>query len=206
VSVFDYPSNSNIFGPQQMEALTTSNKDISNQLTLWNNQGSKVIMGNLLVIPLQDTILYIEPVYLQASSNGLPILQKVIIGTPSQVVWGDTLQDALTQIYAGKGSTGTGGTVTPGPSASGSPGAATPSAASLPTATPTAAGAPSALPSVSLNGTAQQLVSAANDHFLAAQTAARNGDWSTYGKEMAIVQEILAQLEKVVGTPAPSGH
>jgi hypothetical protein len=208
VSVFDYPSNSNIFGPQQMEALTTSNKDISNQLTLWNNQGSNVILGNLLVIPLQDTILYIEPVYLQATSNGLPILQKVIVGTPTQVVWGDTLQDALDQIYAGKGSTGTGGSVAPGPSASGSPGITASPGASLtspPAATPTAAGSPSALPSVSLSGTAQQLVSEANDHFVAAQTAARNGDWATYGKEMAIVQEILGQLEKVVGTPAPSG-
>ena len=205
VSVFDYPSNSNVFGPQQMEALIAQNGDISKQVTLWNTNGSKVIMGNLLVIPLQDSILYIEPVYLQASSNPLPILQKVIVGTPSQVVWGDTLEDALSQIYSGKGSTGTGGSASPGPSASGSPGASAPPSAAPPSATPTTAVAPSALPSVALNGTAQQLVSEANDHFLAAQTAARNGDWATYGKEMAIVQEILGQLEKVVGTPAPSG-
>jgi uncharacterized membrane protein (UPF0182 family) len=208
VSVFDYPSNSNVFGPQQIEALISQNGDISKQISLWNTNGSKVIMGNLLVIPLQDSILYIEPVYLQASSNPLPILQKVIIGTPSQVVWGDTLQDALDQIYAGKGSTGTGGTTTPAPAASGSPGiTASPSttATSPPTATPTAAGSPSALPSVSLTGNAQQLVAEANAHFLAAQEAARNGDWATYGKETAIVQQILAQLEKVVGTPAPSG-
>ena len=200
VSVFDYPSNSIVFGPQQIEGLIAQNGDISKQLTLWNNQGSKVIMGNLLVIPLQNSILYIEPVYLQASSNGLPILQKVIVCTPTQVVWGDTLDDALTQIYAGKGSTGTGGTTTPGASGTPAPTATAPPA----TVTPTPAGSPSALPSVSLSGNAQQLVAQANAHFLAAQAAARNGDWATYGKEMAIVQQILTQLEKVVGTPAPS--
>ena len=58
------------------------------------------------MIPLQDSLLYIEPVYLQASTNGLPVFQKVIVGTPTQIVWGNTLDDALTQIYAGQGGTG----------------------------------------------------------------------------------------------------
>jgi uncharacterized membrane protein (UPF0182 family) len=52
-----------------MESLIAQNRDISKQITLWNTNGSKVIMGNLLVIPLQDSLLYIEPVYLQASNN-----------------------------------------------------------------------------------------------------------------------------------------
>jgi len=126
VSVFDFPRASNVFGPQQIEALIAQNKDISQQITLWGQVGSKVILGNLLVVPLQDSaqnneLLYVEPVYLQASSNGLPVFQKVILGTPTQIVWGDTLQDALNQIYAGQGTTApTGGS--PSPGASGSPG------------------------------------------------------------------------------------
>jgi uncharacterized membrane protein (UPF0182 family) len=206
VSVFDFPVNSNVFGPQQLEALVATNRTISQQLSLWNQQGSTVIMGNLLVIPLQQSLLYVEPVYLQASGNGLPILQKVIVATPTQVVWGDTLQDGLNQIYAGGGSTGTGGSASPGPSASGSPGASPgASTAGPPSPTATAAGTPSALPSVSLNGTTQQLIAEAEAYFEAAQAAARNGDWATYGTDMQIVQEILAKLQAQVGTPAPSG-
>ena len=80
-----------------------------------------------------------------------------------------------------------------------------PSATSTPTATPAATGTPSALPSVSLTGNAQELIAEANAHFQAAQAAAGRGDWTTYGKEMQIVSELLAQLQQLEGTPAPSG-
>ena len=199
VSVFDFPRASNVFGPQQIQALIAQNKDISQQITLWGQVGSQVILGNLLVIPLQDSLLYIEPVYLKASSNGLPVFQKVIVGTPTQIVWGNTLQDALNQIYAGQG-TAAGGTPAPGSSAT-----PVPSATSAgPTATPTQAGTPAPLPSISLSGNAQDLIAQANAHYQAAQTALHNGDLATYQKEMNIVGQLLAQLEVVVGTPVPS--
>jgi uncharacterized protein len=201
VSVFDFPRDSNVFGPQQIQALIAQNKDISQQITLWGQVGSKVILGNLLVIPLQDSaannqLLYVEPVYLQASSNGLPVFQKVIVGTPTQIVWGTTLQDALNQIYAGQGTAGT----TPGSSPTPNP-SATPVG---PAATPTQAGTPAPLPSISLSGGAPDLIAQANAHYQAAQTALHNGDLATYQKEMNIVGQLLAQLQTVVGTPAPS--
>ena len=208
VSVFDFPRASNVFGPQQIEALIAQNKDISGQITLWNREGSKVILGNLLVIPLQDSagnnqLLYIEPVYLQATSNGLPVFQKVICGTPTQIVWGDNLQDALNQIYAGQGSTAPpGGSTSPGASAA--PSASTTVIPPAATATPTSAGTPSALPSVSLSGSSQELAAEINAHLKAAREAAGRGDWETFGKEMAIVDQLVAQLQKVIGTPAPS--
>jgi uncharacterized membrane protein (UPF0182 family) len=195
VSVFDFPRASNVFGPQQIEALIAQNKDISQQITLWGQVGSKVILGNLLVIPLQNSLMYVEPVYLQASSNGLPVFQKVIVGSQTQIVWGNSLQDALTQIYAGQGTTSPGGSPSPGASAALSP----------PAATPTQAGTATALPSVSLSGSAQQLISEANAHYQAAQTALHNGDLATYQKEMNIVGQLLTQLQTVLGTPAPSG-
>ncbi|MGA2512350.1 MAG: UPF0182 family protein [Candidatus Limnocylindrales bacterium] len=195
VSVFDFPRQSNVFGPQQIEALIAQNKDISQQITLWGQVGSNVILGNLLVIPLQNSLMYVEPVYLKASSNGLPVFQKVIIGTQTQIVWGNTLQDALTQIYAGQGTTGPGGSPSPGTSATPSP----------PAASPSQSGTPTALPSVSLSGTAQQLISEANAHYQAAQAALHNGDLATYQQEMNIVGQLLTQLEAVLGTPAPSG-
>ena len=209
VSVFNFPRASNVFGPQQIEALIAQNKDISGQITLWNTQGSKVIMGNLLVIPLQDSagnnqLLYVEPVYLQAANNGLPVFQKVICGTPTQIVWGDSLQDALNLIYAGQGSTAPpGGSTSPGASAA--PSASNSLSPPTAAATATPAGTPSALPSVSLSGSPQELAAEANAHLKAAQAAAGRGDWETFGKEMAIVDQILAQLQKVIGTPAPSG-
>jgi uncharacterized membrane protein (UPF0182 family) len=94
VSVYDFPRDSTIYGPAQMSALILQNPVVSQQVTLWSQQGSTVIMGNLLVVPLQDSILYVQPVYMSSNTNPLPVLQKVIVATPSQIVWGDTLQDS----------------------------------------------------------------------------------------------------------------
>jgi hypothetical protein len=206
VSVFDFPKETNVLGPQQIQALIAQNKDISQQITLWGQVGSKVILGNLLVVPLQDSsghnqLLYVEPVYLQASSNGLPIFQKVILATQTQTVWGNSLEDALNQIYAGQGATTSGGT--PSPGASPTPSIA-PSSTATSTVAPTPSGTPAALPSVSLTGSEQQLVAEANAHFQAAQAAAGRGDWTTYGKEMQIVSQLLTQLQSEVGTAPPS--
>ena len=194
-SVFDFPRDASIFGPEQIQALIAQNPVISQQITLWGQVGSTVILGNLLVIPLQQSLMYIEPVYLKASNNGLPVFQKVIVGTPTQIVWGNTLDDALKQIYAGAGSTGG----TPGSSPGSSPGV---------TATPTgtAAGTPTPLPSINLSGTAQQLIAQANAHYAAAQQALHNGDLATYQQEMNIVGQLLTQLGTMLGTPAPSGQ
>jgi uncharacterized membrane protein (UPF0182 family) len=155
------------------------------------------VLGNLLVIPLQNTLMYVEPVYLQASNSPLPVFQKVVVGTPTQVVWGNSLADALNQIYAGQGTTGPGGT-TPGGTPTPSP-ATTPSVTQSPTTTPTVG----PQPSLNLSGTAQQLIAEANTHYQLAQQALRNGDLATYQQEMNTVGRILAQLQTVLGTPAP---
>jgi hypothetical protein len=150
-------------------------------------------MGNLLVVPLQDSILYVQPVYMSSNTNPLPVLQKVIVATPAQIVWGDTLQAALTALVSGGGQA-PGGSPAPGSS----PGA-TPS----PGVTSTPAGSPTPGPSVTLSGTAQQLIAQANQHYLAAQQALNNHDLGTYQKEMDIVGQILTQLQNVLGTPVP---
>ena len=192
VSVYDFPRDSTIYGPQQMQALIKQNPVISQQMTLWGQQGSTVTMGNLLVVPMQESILYVQPVYMSSNTNPLPVLQKVIVATPSQIVWGDTLEAALTQLV-------TGGGTTPG----GSP---SPGTSPTPSATATPAGSPTAAPTIPINGTVQDLIAEANQHYEAAQQALRNGDLATYQKEMNIVGQILAQLQTVLGTPAPSGH
>jgi hypothetical protein len=190
VDVYDFPGNSTIYGPLQMQALVQANKEISPSLTLWSTQGSTVTMGNLLVVPLQHSIIYVQPVYVQAASNPLPVLQKVVVASPGQVVWGDTLDDALNQLVSGGG-------VIPStsPSPSASPGAS-------PTATPSAT--PGA--SIPANATAQELIALAQQHYAAAQRAYDNHDLGTYQKEMEIVGQIIQQLGEVLGTPAPSGQ
>jgi hypothetical protein len=196
VSVFNFPENSNVFGPVQMQSLIQQNKDISQQITLWEGSGSHVVLGNLLVIPLQDTLMYVEPVYLQSQSSPLPVFQKVVVGTPTQVVWGNSLSDALGQIYAGQGTTGPGG-----PGGSPTP-SATPTPATTPSTGPVAT--PSPLPSLNLGGNAQQLIAEANAHYQAALEALKAGDLGKYQSEMNIVGQILGQLQQVAGTPAPT--
>jgi uncharacterized membrane protein (UPF0182 family) len=198
VTVVDFPVGSNVLGPEQMESKVNSNPDISGKISLLTQGGSQLILGNLLVIPLQDSLLYVEPVYLVSTNNPIPALVKVVVGTPTQVVWGDSLQDALNQIYAGQGAITPGSS--PAPGASPTPGASL----SPPTATPTSVGTPVALPSISLSGNAQQLITEASQHYQAAQVALGNKDLATYQREMDIVGQLLAQLQSVVGTPAPS--
>jgi hypothetical protein len=195
--VYDFPRDSTIYGPAQMSALILQNPVISQQVTLWSQQGSTVIMGNLLVVPLQDSILYVQPVYMSSNTNPLPVLQKVIVATPSQIVWGDTLQGALTALVSGNGQS-PGSSPSPGTSSGSSP---SPSIAPTPSG-----GAPTAGPSIAVGGSTQQLIAEANQHYALAQQALRNGDLATYQSEMNIVGQILSQLQTVVGTPAPSGN
>ena len=190
VEVFDFPGNSTIYGPLQMQSLVQANKEISRDLTLWSTQGSTVTMGNLLVVPLQQSILYVQPVYVQSANNPLPVLQKVVVASPGQVVWGDTLEDALKQLVAGGGAI---------PSASPSPGV---SPSPGPTATP------GATPGTSIpaNATAQELIALAQQHFDAAEQALRAGDLGRYQAEMEAAGQIIQRLGELLGTPAPSGQ
>ncbi len=193
VSVYDFPRDSTIYGPSQMSALILQNPVISQQITLWGQQGSTVIMGNLLVVPLQDSLLYVQPVYMSSNTNPLPVLQKVVVATPSQIVWGDTLQDALNQLVSGNG---TGPTPTPTPGSSGNP-TPTPGVSATPTISPSTG------PTLPPNATTQQLIAEASHHYDLAQQALRNGDLATYQKEMDTVGQLLSQLQTLVGTPAP---
>ena len=190
VDVFNFPGNSTIYGPLQMQSLVQANKEISKDLTLWSTQGSTVTMGNLLVVPLEQSILYIQPVYVQAANNPLPVLQKVVVASPGQVVWGDTLEDALKQLVAGAG-------VIP---------SASPTPSATPGATPTPAATASPGASIPLDASAQELIALANQHYEAAQQALRDGDLGRYQEEMEIVGQILQQLGEILGTPAPSGQ
>lgn len=87
-----------IFGPMQIKARINQDQDIAKDLTLWNQQGSKVIRGQLMVLPIDDTFLYVEPIYLQAAQAPMPQLRKVALATGSKIAYADTYQEALAQL------------------------------------------------------------------------------------------------------------
>ncbi|MBF2017752.1 MAG: UPF0182 family protein [Rivularia sp. T60_A2020_040] len=97
--LYEFPKQQLVYGTQQIEALINQNPEISQQITLWNREGSRVIQGNLLVIPIEQSLLYVEPIYLEAEENSLPTLVRVIVAYDNQIVMEETLEEALGAIF-----------------------------------------------------------------------------------------------------------
>ena len=95
---FVFPRGKQLDGPLQVEARIDNDPDISQQFTLWGQVGSQVLRGNLLVVPMDNTILYVEPVFLQAESLAFPELKQVIVADAGEVVMRPTLKEALTAL------------------------------------------------------------------------------------------------------------
>jgi uncharacterized membrane protein (UPF0182 family) len=94
--VFELPKDRTIFGPQQVAALIQNTPDYSRDVSLLNQQGSSVVQGNLLVVPIGNTFIYFQPIYLKSSqTQTIPELKKVLLVHGSQVVYANSLQDAL---------------------------------------------------------------------------------------------------------------
>ncbi len=98
--VYEFPKDKLVYGPFQIEARINQNTDISQQLSLWNQLGSRVIRGNILVIPIENSILYVSPLYLRAEQGQLPELKRVIASYGDQVVMKETLAEALSALFA----------------------------------------------------------------------------------------------------------
>ncbi len=87
-----------IYGPLQVEAQINQDQNISKDLSLWNQQGSEVIRGNMLVLPVENTLLYIQPIYLQSSSAKMPQLKKVIVSNANRLIYADSYEEALARM------------------------------------------------------------------------------------------------------------
>ena len=98
--LYQFPKQRLVYGPEQIEALVNQDPVISQQISLWNRQGSRAIQGNLLVIPIEQSLLYVEPVYLEAERNSLPTLIRVIMVYENRIVMAKTLQGAIDAIFA----------------------------------------------------------------------------------------------------------
>jgi len=169
------PKDKVILGPQQVANLINQEPAISRDFTLFHGTGSQVQQGNLLVVPIGNSFLYFEPIYLKATSaSGLPELKKVILADQSKVVYTDTLQQAIDQLV---------GTATAPPPTNNPP---------VTTLTPAQV------------AQLADLVTQANQHYTAAYAALKAGDLTTFANEMATVGKLLAQLQQLTGTTPSS--
>jgi uncharacterized membrane protein (UPF0182 family) len=99
VVVYEFPKDKLVFGPFQIEARIQQNTEISQQISLWNQMGSRVIRGHLLVVPIENSILYVSPLYLRAATGQLPELKRVIAAYGDRVVMEETLSAALAALF-----------------------------------------------------------------------------------------------------------
>jgi uncharacterized membrane protein (UPF0182 family) len=99
MTLYKFPKERLVYGPAQVDARIDQDADISPKLTLWNQSGSQVIRGNLLVIPIDGSILYVEPMYLQSTETKLPELKRVIVTQGNRVVMEDSIEAAITSLF-----------------------------------------------------------------------------------------------------------
>ncbi len=104
--VYRLSRQSLVFGPQQIENRINQNTEISRQVSLWDQRGSQVIRGDLLVIPIEESLLYVQPLYLQAEGGRIPELKRVVVAYQNQVVMQETLEQALAELFGGAAATG----------------------------------------------------------------------------------------------------
>jgi hypothetical protein len=97
--LYEFPKQQLVYGTEQIEARINQDPVISQQISLWNRQGSRAIQGNLLVIPIEQSLLYVEPIYLEAVQNSLPTLVRVVVAYENRIVMAESLEQALQAIF-----------------------------------------------------------------------------------------------------------
>ena len=165
--VFQFPKQTVVFGPRQVAARINQDQVISPQITLWNQQGSEVIQGTLLVIPIAESLLYIRPLYLRAAGGRIPELKRVIVAYQNHIVMEETLEEALDRLF---------------------PRDSEPHPKTAPSIT-TGLGAPEAP-----EAQASDLAALARDHYRRAIEAQRSGDWALYGEEIRKLGDVLERM------------
>jgi uncharacterized membrane protein (UPF0182 family) len=163
--VYRFPRQSLVYGPRQIENRINQDTDIARQISLWDQRGSRVIRGDLLVIPIEKALLYVQPIYLQAEGGRIPELKRVVVAYQNQVVMEETLEAALASMFGG---------------------------ATAPRAVPTAVTAETT--AAAADTSIQSLGAEARRRFDAAMAAQRAGDWARYGEEIRKLGEILERL------------
>ncbi len=178
--VYNFPKTRLVDGPQQIEARIDQNAQLSGQLTLWNQQGSHVLRGSLLVIPIGRALLYAEPIYLQAQQSPMPELRLVVLALQDKLAYGPTFQAALASLFGGEPSSLT---LVEAAGATGSRGAGMAAPASGP-----AAG------TLATPADMQQLIAEANQAFNDYQRLTSEGKLGEAGQKLDELKRVLGEL------------
>jgi uncharacterized membrane protein (UPF0182 family) len=164
--VYKFPKNKTIYGPMQIEAQIDQNTEISKEFSLWNSTGSTYRRGNLFVIPIEDSLMYVEPVYLEASNQAIPEVKRVIVAYDDKIAYAPTLSGALEELFGGEAGVDD-GQAPGGSQGSGSSGALTQA----------------------------ELIQKANEAYDNAVAAQKEGNWKAYGDYINELAGYLDQLE-----------
>jgi len=178
VLIYNFPESRLVDGPLQIEARIDQNSDLSEQFTLWNQQGSRVLRGHLLVIPIGKSLLYVEPIYLRAESSPMPELRMVVLGAQDRLAYGPTFDDALRSLAGDAG--------LPPP----------PGQATEPEPKPTE-GAPKPVASPAASQSVQQLVNRAVQEFEDYQRLTSQGKLAEAGQKLEQHKRTLEELKRV---------
>ena len=162
--LYTVPKSKTVYGPMQIEAQINQNTEISADFTLWSSKGTTYSRGNLFVIPIEDSLLYVEPVYLEASASAIPEVKKVIVAYGDKIAYENTLGEALASLFGDDADTTE-------PGVGGDEGAAD-----------------------NDSMTQSDWIKQAADAYDNAQKALQSGDWAKYGKYMDELEEALNQL------------
>lgn len=170
--VYRFPRQSLVFGPRQIESRISQDTEISRQLSLWDQRGSEVIRGELLVIPIEESLIYVQPLYLRAQGGRIPELKRVVVVREGRVAMEETLEAALARLFGGAQADSL-----------------------LPAATvPAKQGAGKGTQPAPLTSAQRELLQSALQRYERARAAQRADDWATYGAEMKELGELLRKL------------
>lgn len=166
--VYKLPKNKTVYGPMQIEAQIDQNTEISKEFSLWNSSGSKYRRGDMFVIPIEESLLYVEPVYLEASNQAIPEVKRVIVAYGDRIAYQPTLAAALEELFGEDASAGASGL---GKEMSGEKG------------------------SKGESSSVKDLAIKASEVYEKAVNAQRQGDWKSYGEYLKELQKYLDQLK-----------
>jgi uncharacterized membrane protein (UPF0182 family) len=184
IRAYRFPKQTVVYGPRQIAAKINQDQKISPQVTLWNQQGSTVTFGTLLVIPIEESLLYVRPLYLGSSTKRIPELKRVIVSYGNQIVMAETLTKALVEIFGTSISTAF------------EPDRLEPDATSVVQSTSAMPAAPAG-PPLAANLTFAQLAEELSAAIDRQDKALREGDWTQFGEEQKKIHAIAARMKTV---------
>lgn len=193
---FKFPNDKLVFGPSQIESRIDQDDRIADQFGKWKNSGSTIIRGNLLFVPLGDSYMYVEPIYLQSQQSKLPELTRVVVAAGERIEMEASLEESLNKVFRTTIFRPQGG-VAPAPSPTPAGGAAQPT----PTPRPTTPSPTPAAGATTTPGTLAELARQAQQQFNTAQDRLRTGDWAGYGEAQSQLEQTLRRMAELAGQP-----